>query len=164
MHAIVPAQLQSQVSRVPEVGINFAHLGRLQRSSPQEEVLEAGGGNEYQVTCTQHQFEAHLVLQFHIINPSPDSRLVNVSVRCEPIDPDVLTVSDERTVDHISPLGRGSCYAVLEKGTSGASSVSACIACDLRVNIVATDPATGAAQGPPGGYYEEIQLQDVEIL
>ncbi len=105
-------QLQSQVSRVPELALSFEHLGKLVRSLPTEEVLEAGGGSEYRITCTQHDFDDHLVLQFGITNTSEDVRLSHASIRCDPSDPDLLVVAGERPLEAVPPLGCGSCYVV----------------------------------------------------
>ncbi len=105
-------QLQSQVSRVPELALSFEHLGKLVRSLPTEEVLEAGGGNEHRVMCTQHHFGDHLLLQFSIENMSEDVRLSQASIRCDPSDPDLLSVAGERPLEAVPPLGRGSCYVV----------------------------------------------------
>ncbi len=105
-------QLQSQVSRVPELALSFEHLGKLVRSLPTEEVLETGGGSEHKITCTQHHFDDHLVLQFSIANTSEDVRLLQASISCDPSDPDLLTVAGERPLEAVPPLGRGSCYVV----------------------------------------------------
>ncbi len=105
-------QLQSQVSRVPELELSFEYLGKLVRSLPTEEVLEAGGGSEYRLTCTQHDFDDHLVLQFGITNTSEDVRLSHASIRCDPSDPDLLVVAGERPLEAVPPLGCGSCYVV----------------------------------------------------
>ncbi len=105
-------QLQSQVSRVPELALSFEHLGKLVRSLPTEEVLEAGGGSEHRIMCTQHHFDDHLLLQFSIENTSEDVRLSQASIRCDPSDPDLLSVAGERPLEAVPPLGRGSCYVV----------------------------------------------------
>jgi len=155
-------QLQSRMSRVPELALSFAHLGRVVRSLPPQELTEEGA--EYVVNCTKHLFEsAHVVLQFNITNTLPTHRLHEITVHVEASDPDLYSVKSDRALPALSYQSTGSCYVVLARAP-GLGIVPASFSCEMKFQVLRVNPSTGLPEKDnTSGFLEEYPLEDIEL-
>ncbi|CAM9544144.1 unnamed protein product [Discosporangium mesarthrocarpum] len=166
-------QLQSRVSRVPELSLaSFAHLGKVMHTCPPVDLTDPTA--DYGVSCVKHIFESHVVLQFNITNTSSDQRLQKVLVRVECSDLDLYSLKEERPLPALPPHGTGSCYTVLAHTPSargagrstGLVESPALFMCELRFisTRVGTVVGRGKGEDPAGeGFSEEYALEDLEL-
>ena len=129
----------------------LAHLGRVFRSSPPVDLTETE--TEYVVKCVKHVFEAHVVLQFKVLNTVDTQRLDNVTMALEG-ESETLTVTGEVPCEAIMYGDTGSCYTVLDRDTSGGIGPSA-FTCELHFQAVGVDPTTGEEEGDE--FEEEVR-------
>lgn len=148
--AVDPA---ADIYAMPEL----AHLGRVFRSSAAVELTETE--TEYVIKCVKHVFEAHVVLQFKVLNTVDTQRLDNVTMALEG-ESDTLTVTGEVPCESIKYGDTGSCYTVLDRETSVGIGPSA-FSCELHFQAVGVDPNTGEEEGD--SFEEEYAVEDLEI-
>jgi coatomer subunit gamma len=150
--AVDPA---AAVYKVPE----FAHYGRAFRSSAEVALTETE--MEYVVTCVKHIFEAHIVLQFSVLNTIDDQRLRDVRVEVDTSDSETYTI--EKVVPAaIARYGEASnCFVSFARASDTIEAVT--FPCGLHFKVVQVNPTTGEVEGDEKGYDEEYPLENLEI-
>jgi coatomer protein complex subunit gamma len=112
----------------------LASLGRAFRSAPEVPLTETE--MEYVVGCTKHIFEAHVVLQFSVLNTVDDQCLRDVSV-------DVQLADDSYDVQTVIPAPsakygeKASTYVVLARQAEEPAAVSMSCELHFKVHLVA---------------------------